>query len=154
MRIESERPNLDEIVEALSGASSVEYGDLDVETICNRYREAGYEVTPDLVAFLESYRELTISWLYLGRSETGLEISVESALDVHPANVRYYAKVAGKGMVPVGMAFDTEDTVLLSVDGEIFIGGDGGLQRVGHGFIPSMTALVADNWNKAYLIES
>ncbi|MFD3541836.1 hypothetical protein ACFWUQ_20385 [Streptomyces sp. NPDC058662] len=49
---------------------------------------------------------------------------------------------------PVGPAFG-DTTVLLSYDGDVFFGGIG----VGHGFLPSMTALIADDWDKAYLME-
>ncbi|WP_405441774.1 SUKH-3 domain-containing protein [Streptomyces avidinii] len=152
MNIENERPNLDEVVEALPGATAVEYGDLDVETICDQYREEGYEVTPRLLDFLEQYREITISWLHQGRSETELEISIEGALNEHIIRIGYYVKIAGKGLLPVGTAFG-DSTVLLSDDGDIYFGDVAGVQRVGHGFLPSMTALISDNWDKAYLIE-
>ncbi|WP_079404351.1 SUKH-3 domain-containing protein [Streptomyces sp. 3211] len=152
MSAESKRPNLDDIEEALSLATSVQYGDLDVETICDKYREEGYEVTSHLHDFLEQYREITISWLYRGRSETELEISIEGALNEHPLRIAYYSKIAGKELLPVGMAFG-DTTVLLSDDSDIFFGDVAGVQRVSHGFLPSMTALIADDWDKAYLIE-
>ncbi|MFD3540419.1 SUKH-3 domain-containing protein [Streptomyces sp. NPDC058662] len=153
MNIENERPNLDGVIEALPLATALEYGELDVETICDGYREEGYEVTPYLLAFLESYREITISWLYQGRSETEVEISLEGALSEHIIRIRYYARIAGKEVLPVGLAFG-DATVLLAEDGDIYLGDIAGVQRVGRGFVPSVSALVADDWDKAYLIES
>ncbi|PBC69572.1 SUKH-3 immunity protein of toxin-antitoxin system [Streptomyces sp. TLI_235] len=136
---------------ALIGASQVEYRPVDLGDACARYREAGYEVTPWLRRFLENYCGLSVTWSFRGVLDVELVTDVREALDVHPANVRHYARRAGFQVVPVGLAFDTEESVLLAENGDILLGGDAGVQRVAHGFEEAMRSLIMDTWDKSYL---
>ncbi|MFD9123270.1 SUKH-3 domain-containing protein [Kitasatospora sp. NPDC059571] len=135
----------------LAGAVEFEYQPVDVDDACARYRESGYEVTPVLREFLARYSGLSVTWSFRGVLDVELATDVESALDVHPANVRHYARRSGLAVVPVGLAFDTEETVLLAENGDILLGGDAGVQWVANGFERAMRALVADDWDKSYL---
>lgn len=142
-----ERPAIRELLDA--GATHVEARPLDVEDSCRQYTEAGYEVTPQLREFLEHFGELTISLTY--RDWVGeLSVSVEGALDLPPRNVRIDGKRIGRPVLPVGTAFDTEESVLLAENGDIFLAGDAGIQHVANGFENAIRALVTGDWDKTF----
>ncbi|MDC7338143.1 SUKH-3 domain-containing protein [Streptomyces lydicus] len=142
-------PAAQSLRERLAGTARVEARRLDVEDACRQYADAGYDVTAQLRAFLTAYGELTITWPFR-RGETDLTIAVEKALDVPDRNVRLYGKRLGQSVLPVGIAFSTEEAVLLAESGEIFFGGDAGMQRVAHDFEAAVEALVTDDWDKTF----
>jgi hypothetical protein len=137
------------LTKRLAGAARFETRQVDVEAACRRYVEEGYEVTGQLRTFLDNYGELTITWPYR-QGETFLKVAVEDALDVPNRNVRIYGRRIGQNLLPVGMAFSTEEAVLLADSGAIFFGGDAGMQRVAKNFETAVTNLVADNWDKTF----
>ncbi|WP_340684335.1 SUKH-3 domain-containing protein [Amycolatopsis coloradensis] len=153
----SGRPRAAGLQDALRNAISVEVGSVDVDAACVRYREEDYGVTPWLREFLENYSELTVEWSYRndsGIATTGLTTVVDCALSVSRRNVRNDIRRIGKTVLPVGLASETEDRILLAEDGEILIAGDAGTQRVANGFEAAMRALIANDWDKTYLFSS
>lgn len=142
-------PAAQALQERLAGRARVEARLLDVEDACRQYTAEGYEVSTQLRAFLAAYGELTVTWPFR-QSETYLEVAVEEALDIPDRNVRLYGKRLGQAVLPVGIAFSTEEAVLLAESGEIFFGGDAGLQRVAHDFDAAVEALVTDDWDKTF----
>ncbi|MFF4604251.1 SUKH-3 domain-containing protein [Streptomyces sp. NPDC001339] len=122
---------------------------LDIEAACRKYTEEGYEVTPQLVEFLENYGELTVTWQFRN-ADVELSTTVESALDMPFRNVRICAKRIGRPVLPVGSAFVTEEGVLLAENGDIFLAGDAGIQRVDNGFENAVRALIASDWDKTF----
>jgi hypothetical protein len=135
--------------ERLAGAARIEHHPLDVAEACKQYAEAGYEVSELLREQLETYGELAIAWPFRD-GETYLRIAVEGALDIQARDVRIYGKRLGQSVVPLGIAPDTEDAVLLADNGDILFGGDAGLQRVANGFGAAIGALVTDSWDKSF----
>jgi hypothetical protein len=144
------RPRLDELRRVLEPALRVEFGEIDVRAACLRFEAAGYTVTPWLCRFLENYSELTVVWRASRGGENELVTSVEAALDAPRRNVLIDAERLGREVVPVGVAFETEEWMLLTEDGDIILSGDAGMQRVGNGFEESLRALLANDWDKAF----
>ncbi|WP_414935507.1 SUKH-3 domain-containing protein [Amycolatopsis sp. cmx-11-51] len=143
--------------DAVRDAISVEVGSVYVDAACVRYREEDYDVTPWLREFLKNYSELTVIWNYKndsGIAATKLSTVVNCALSVPRRNVRNDVRRIGKPVLPVGLASETEDRVLLAEDGEILIAGDAGTQRVANGFEAAIRALIANDWDKTYLFSS
>ncbi len=130
----------------------MEFGEVDVEAACARYREAGCEVTDQLRGFLENYGELTVAWLSrVNQREASLSTNLDSAMEVYPGNVkRSYSKRLGMAVLPVGLAFETEDAVLLAENDDILFGSEAGLQRVANGFEESIKALISGDWDRTY----
>ena len=139
-----------ELQRVLEPALRVEWGEVDVGLACLRYESAGYRVTPWLGRFLENYSELTVVWRASRGGDNELVTTVEAVLDVSLHNVRIDAGRLGQGVLPVGMAFETEEGVLLAENGDIYFSGDAGMQRVGSGFEESLRALLADDWDKTF----
>jgi hypothetical protein len=139
-----------ELKRALSGALRVEFGEVNIDAACSRYAESGYEVTPWLRSFLENYSEITVVWRSSHNYENELTTSVDIALEAYPRNVRNYAMRIGHVVVPVGMAFATEERLLLAENGDVLLGGDAGLQRVGSGFEDAVQSLIANDWDKTF----
>ncbi|MFF9865072.1 SUKH-3 domain-containing protein [Streptomyces sp. NPDC013953] len=145
------RPRLDHLRRAADGAVRLDLRDIDVPAACAAYAEAGYGVTLQLVRFLADYGELTLGWAYgAARHEAVVTLSVEAALDVFAPNVRGYARRLGMPVLPVGTAFETEETVLLAENGDILFAGDAGMQRVANGFEEAVRALVSGEWDKTF----
>ncbi|MFE5894937.1 SUKH-3 domain-containing protein [Streptomyces sp. NPDC056462] len=149
MNSNQDRPGVRVLRERLAGAARIEAYPLDVEDACRQYTEAGYEVSAPLREFLETYGELTVTWPFRA-GETYLKVAVEDALDVPDRNVRIYGKRLGQPVLPLGIAFSTEEAVLMAENGDILFGGDAGMQRVANGFETAIVALVGDHWDKAF----
>ena len=136
---------------AFAGASRVECGPVDVEAARLAYREAGFDVTDGLVEFLGTYGETTVFWpSHVTGDETSLTISVAEAAQAFAPNVRHYEKRPGMSALPVGVAFETEEMVLLAENGDIGLGGDAGVQRVAHGFEDAVRALISGHWDMTF----
>ncbi|MFJ8946845.1 SUKH-3 domain-containing protein [Streptomyces sp. NPDC102395] len=135
--------------DALPGATRVDLGEASVELVAGLYEEAGYPVETELLSFLSEYRECSISWMYRGM-EVGVTIDAEEALSFYPGNIRIYSRRVGRPLVPVGSAFATEEVVLMARDGDVFLGGDAGMQYVGNGFVKSVQALISGDWDKTF----
>ncbi|MFF8956263.1 SUKH-3 domain-containing protein [Streptomyces sp. NPDC014894] len=140
---------LAELRETFPEALRLELGTASLDEVCERYEASGHPVGESLRGFLEKYRELTVTWLFRG-TEVSFRIDVEEALDVYPGNIKIYSKRVGRPLIPVGLAFDTEEAVLLAEDGDVFFAGDAGIQRVGQGFARSVRSLIADDWDKTF----
>ncbi|MBT2423416.1 SUKH-3 domain-containing protein [Streptomyces sp. ISL-22] len=149
MNSNHDRPAVRALRERLAGTARIEAHPLDVEDACKQYAEAGYDVSAWLRQHLETYGELTITWRFRA-NETFLKVAVEEALDVSKRNVRNYSRRLGQTVLPLGIAFSTEEAVLLADNGDILFGGDAGMQRVGNGFETSVVALVTDDWDKTF----
>ncbi|MFI7603714.1 SUKH-3 domain-containing protein [Micromonospora sp. NPDC049366] len=134
----------------LQQALRSDVGKIYLQKASGEYAAAGYEVTPWLRSFLERYSELVVAWRTARGGEVELDTRVEAALDAYPHNVRVWGRRLGMSVVPVGMAFETEERLLLAEDGEILIAGDGGIQRVGRGFENCLAALISGAWNKRF----
>ncbi|MFD6248861.1 hypothetical protein [Streptomyces roseolus] len=151
MSDEQDRTREESLGRAFAGASRVERGPVDVEAALLAYREAGFDVTDGLREFLGTYGETTVFWLSdVSGDETSLTISVEEAAQAFAPNVRYFEQRLGMSALPVGIAFETEEMVLLAENGDIVLGGDAGLQRVAHGFEEAMRALISGDWDKTF----
>ncbi|WP_448317259.1 hypothetical protein [Streptomyces sp. CO7] len=136
---------------AFAGASRVVCGPVDVEAARRAYRRAGFGVTGRLVEFLRMYGATTVFWpSHVTGSQTSLTISVEEAVDAFPPNVRSFERRLGMSAVPVGIAFETEEMVLLADNGDIVLGGDAGVQRVAHGFEAAVRALISGDWDMTF----
>ncbi|MFE2265618.1 SUKH-3 domain-containing protein [Streptomyces griseosporeus] len=135
--------------EAFPGATRVDVGTASLEQVSRLYEEAGYPVGPELSTFLSEYRECSIAWLFRGM-EVEVIIDAEEALSFYPGNIRIYSKKVQRPLVPIGSAFATEEVVLLAPDGDVFLAGDAGMQRVGNGFVESMQALISGDWDKTF----
>jgi hypothetical protein len=148
----AERPAIQELRDALSGAANFEVHPLDIEDACRQYAEDGYEVTPQLREFLENYGELTVTWQFR-ESEVEVTTSVERTLEAThatPRNARIFAKRLGRPVLLVGTAFETEECVLLADNGDILLAGDAGFQRIAGGFENAVRALVTGDWDKTF----
>ncbi|MFH8259401.1 SUKH-3 domain-containing protein [Streptomyces roseolus] len=137
------------LIDAFPGATRVELGSASVDQVARLYEDAGYSVTPELRSFLSEYRELSVSWLFKGMEVTVI-VDAEEALSFYPGNIRIYSRKVQRPLVPVGSAFVTEECVLLAEDGDVFLAGDAGMQRVGNGFKESMQALISGDWDKTF----
>ncbi|WP_280872019.1 hypothetical protein [Streptomyces sp. MJP52] len=136
---------------AFAGASRVECGPVDVEAARLAYRRAGFDVTGELVEFLETYGETTVFCpSHVTGDETSLTISVGEATEAFAPNVRCFEKRLGMSALPVGIAFETEEMVLLAGNGDIVLGGDAGVQRVAHGFEEAVRALISGDWDMRF----
>lgn len=146
---QSSRARAESLGRAFTGASRVECGPVDIEAAVLAYRAAGYEVTEALVEFLGSYGETTVFWpSHVTSDETSLTISVQEAVEAY--NVRHFARRLGMPALPVGVAFETAELVLLAENGDIALGGDAGVQRVAHGFEAAMRALISGDWDMTF----
>ncbi|MEY9992248.1 hypothetical protein ABIE67_004280 [Streptomyces sp. V4I8] len=96
---------------------------------------------------LETYGELTVTWPFR-TNETCLKAAAEEALDVPPRNVHNYGRRLGRPVLPLGIAFSTEEAVLLAENGDLLFAGDAGMQRVANGFETALVALVTDDWDR------
>ncbi|MET9675648.1 SUKH-3 domain-containing protein [Streptomyces sp. NPDC006482] len=133
---------------AFAGALRVECGPVDVEAARLVYQEAGFDVTDELVEFLGKYGETAVFWpSHVTGNETSLTIS---AAEAFAPNVRYFEKRLGMSALPVGIAFSTEEMVLLAENGDIVLGGDAGVQRVAHGFEEAVRALISGDWDMTF----
>ncbi|MFZ4302713.1 SUKH-3 domain-containing protein [Streptomyces cinereoruber] len=136
---------------AFTGASRVECGPVDIEAAGLAYQGAGFDVTDELMAFLGKYGETTVLWpSHVTGDETSLTISVEEAAEAFAPNVRYFEKRLGMSALPVGIAFETEEMVLLAENGDIVLGGDAGVQRVANGFEEAVRALISGDWDMTF----
>ncbi|MGW0927344.1 hypothetical protein [Streptomyces sp. NPDC002644] len=136
---------------AFTGASRVKCGPVDVEAARLAYQEAGLDVTDRLLAFLGAYGETKVFWpSHVTGDETSLTISVAEAAEAYVPNVRYFEKRLGMSAVPVGIAFETEEMVLLAENGDVVLAGDAGVQRVAHGFEDAVRALISGNWDMRF----
>jgi hypothetical protein len=134
---------------ALTGASRVVCGAVDVEAARLAYQEAGFGVTDALVAFLREYGETTVFWpSHVTGDESSLTVSVEEA--AAEFNLRFYEKRLGMSALPVGVAFSTGESVLLAENGDIVLGGEGVVQRVANGFEESVRALISGDWDMTF----
>lgn len=147
-----DRRAIQEVRDALSGTAELEVHPLDVDDACRQYTEDGYEVTPQLREFLESYGELTVSWTrreWKNELTTSTERTLESA-HATPRHLGIHAKRLGFPVLPVGTVFDTEESVLLAENGDILFFGDAGFQRVANGFENAVRAVVTGDWDKTF----
>jgi hypothetical protein len=129
----------------------VHFGRVDVEDACRRYESDGYTVTSWLRDFIRQYSEITVLWpAKHGADDNELATTVDVALEAPIRNIRIYSKRLGRPVLPVGMAFVTEERVLLADNGDILFGGDAGLQMVANGFENAVRALLADDWDKSF----
>lgn len=149
MNSNHDRPAVHALRERLADAARIEAYPLDVEDACKQYAEAGYDVSAPLREHLEAYGELTVTWPFRA-DETYLKVAVEEALDIPDRNVRLYSRRLGQPVLPLGIAFSTEEAVLLAENGDILFGGDAGMQRVANGFETAIVALVTDHWDKTF----
>ena len=149
MNSNHDRPAVRALRGRLAGAARIDAHPVDVEDACKQYAEAGYDVGAPLRQHLEIYGELTVTW-HFRANETSLKVAVEEALDVSRRNVRNYSRRLGQPVLPLGIAFSTEDAVLLADNGDIFFAGDAGMQRVANGFEAAIVALVTDDWDKTF----
>ncbi|WP_177000948.1 SUKH-3 domain-containing protein [Streptomyces sp. cf386] len=136
----------------MSGTAELEVHPLDIENACRQYTEDGYEVTPQLRQFLEVYGELTVSWIsreWKYELTTSVERTLESA-HAFPRTLRIHAKDLGCPVLLVGTVFDTEESVLLTENGDILFYGDAGFQRVANGFGNAVRALLTGDWDKTF----
>ena len=147
---ESARPRLAELESITASARRVRFGEIDVDDASARYAGEGYEVTGWLRAFIENYSELVVVWSGTKGGENQIDTTVDAALDASIRNVRIYATRVGRPVLPVGIAFATEETVLLADNGDILLAGDAGMQRIANGFEPSLEALLANTWDKTF----
>jgi hypothetical protein len=137
--------------QSLVGALRVDHEDIDIDAACRAYVEAGYEMTSWLRTFLENYAGVTVAWQSArGTGVNELTTSIEAALDAYPGNVRNYARRLGRDVLPIGMAFATEECLLLADNDDILLAGDAGMQRVARGFERAMRALISNEWDKTF----
>ncbi|MFG2134948.1 SUKH-3 domain-containing protein [Streptomyces sp. NPDC048751] len=151
MSFEHRRAREESLSRAFAGALRVECGHVDVEAARLAYQDAGFDATDKLVAFLGKYGETTVFWpSHVTGDETSLTISVGEATEAFAPNVRYFEKRLGMSAQPVGIALSTEEMVLLAENGDIVLGGDAGVQRVGHGFEEAVRALISGDWDMTF----
>ncbi|SNT64611.1 SUKH-3 immunity protein [Asanoa hainanensis] len=137
--------------DALAGALSVGIGDLDLDSARRGFLAEGYDFPTWLAAFVARYSELKVVWRATRGGVNELDTSVVAALDATHGNVRLFGQRLGKRVLPVGMVFETEEQLLLAANGEIWIGGDAGLQRVGPDFEVSVKSLINNDWDKTFV---
>ncbi|MFF5284493.1 SUKH-3 domain-containing protein [Streptomyces sp. NPDC013171] len=151
MSDERSRAREESLGRTFAGASHVECGPVDVDAARLAYQEAGFDVTDELVEFIGTYGETTVFWpSHVTGDETSLTVSVEEAAEAFAPNVRYFEKRLGMSALPVGVAFETEEMVLLGENGDIALGGDAGVQRVAHGFEEAVRALISGDWDMTF----
>jgi SUKH-3 immunity protein of toxin-antitoxin system len=147
-----ERPVVQRLRDAVPGAVDVEAGPLDVEEACRRYAEDGYDITARLRDFLQEYGELTLTFT-ARPSAFELTTSVESTLEsahAAPRSVGIFARRLEQPVLLVGTAFDTEESVLLAENGDVFLYGDAGFQRVANGFENAVRAFATGDWDRTF----
>ncbi|MEU1229676.1 hypothetical protein [Streptomyces sp. NPDC005828] len=71
-------------------------------------------------------------------------------MEAFAPNARYFEKRLGMSALPVGVAFETAEMVLLGENGGIVLGGDAGVQRVAHGFEEAVRALISGDWDMTF----
>lgn len=113
-----------------------------------RYGEAGYSPTEALHDFIERYAEMRFIWPYGERIEVELTTDVERALLIPRSNIEYAENRCNTTLVPVGEIFETLDGFVLGADGNFYIVGDAGIQRIPGRFDDALLALVGDDWDK------
>ncbi|MGW4945592.1 SUKH-3 domain-containing protein [Actinoplanes sp. NPDC004185] len=130
----------------------VQFGRVDLNEACRRYESDGYTVTPWLRDFIRQYGEIVVRWpAKHGADDNMLATTVEAALEAPIHNIRIYSKRLGRPVLRVGMAFVTEERVLLADNGDILLGGDAGLLMVANGLQNAVRALLADDRDKTAL---
>jgi len=144
------RPRIAQIKATLATAIRFEIGSVDIEDTCRRFEAEGYEVTTWLRDFVANYSELSVVWRGTRGNENELSTKTDAALEVYSGNIRVYSRRLGYKVLPVGMAFETEERILLAENGDVLLAGDAGFQRVGKGFENSLRALLANEWDKAF----
>jgi hypothetical protein len=125
-------------------------GEPDIDDARQQFLAEGYGFPIWLRAFVERCSELKVLWPATRGGTNELDTSVNAALDADPRNIRSYAERLGKRVLPVGVVYETEDRLLLAEDGEVWIGSDAGLQRVGQDFEASVMSLIRNEWDKTY----
>lgn len=75
---------------------------------------------------------------------------MEEALGVPARNVRCHGSRLGRPVLPLGIAFSTQEAVLLAENGDLLFGGDAGMQCVANGLETAVVALVTDDWDKTF----
>ncbi|MER7987649.1 SUKH-3 domain-containing protein [Streptomyces noursei] len=148
----TERRGLEALRSSLEGRARFEVHPSDIEQARQRYEEEGFEFTAGLREFLETYGEFTVTWSYRF-GETFLTTSVEETMDsAHslPRSVGIFGKRIGSPVLLVGTATDTQEAVLLADDGDVYLAGDAGIQRVANGFDDAVRALVEGEWDKTF----
>ncbi|MFD6278533.1 SUKH-3 domain-containing protein [Streptomyces sp. NPDC060209] len=151
MSSQTEQPEREALRALLTGVERVEFGEVDLEAAVAAYTKAGYEVTDHLREFLKNYGEIVVGWTSPRTGEEMvLSVTLEEAMDVYPPNVRSYSRQLGMKAVPVGVAMETEENVLLVENGDIVFAGDAGMQRVGNGFEEAVKAFVSSTWDKTF----
>ncbi|GAA2665577.1 SUKH-3 domain-containing protein [Streptomyces lunalinharesii] len=146
------RPGLEELRDSLADRARFEIHPSDVEQARQRYEEEGFEFTAGLREFLQTYGEFTVTWSYRF-GETFLTTSAEETMDsAHslPRSIGIFGKRIGSPVLLVGTAFDTQEAVLLADDGDVYLAGDAGIQRVANGFGDAVRALVEGAWDKTF----
>ncbi|KUL36072.1 hypothetical protein ADL22_25515 [Streptomyces sp. NRRL F-4489] len=149
---ENARPGIEELRESLAGAARFETHPLDMERARRRYEEEGFAFTAGVREFLEAYGEFTVTWRY-GFGETFLTTSVAETMDsAHslPRSVGFFGRRIGPPVLLVGTATDTQEAVLLAGDGDVYLAGDAGIQRVANGFGNAVRSLVMGDWEKRF----
>ncbi|MFG2888050.1 SUKH-3 domain-containing protein [Streptomyces sp. NPDC048248] len=152
MNEDTQRSALRELRSLLAQKAHFEVHPVDIEDARQRYTEEGFEFTTELQKFVETYGELTVTWTY-SHGETEFTTSTERTMDAAhstPRSARIYGQRIGQPVLIVGTAFSTEEAVLLAGNGEIFLAGDAGIQRVAKGFENAVQALVTGEWDKTF----
>lgn len=147
-----ERPAVQKLRKAVDGLARIDVEPLDVDDVCRRYADDGYEVTSQLREFLENYGELTVTWTWR-QWEVDLTTSVERTLEAPhatPRSLGIAAKRLGQPVALIGTTAETEDCVLLAENGDVLIFGDAGFQRVANGFENAVRAVVTGDWDKTF----
>ncbi|THA23007.1 hypothetical protein E6R18_31650 [Streptomyces sp. A1277] len=148
-RHQGERESLKAV---LAGVERIESGEVNIETAVGTYAEVGYEVTENLSEFLKNYGEIVVGRTYSATGEKMvLTVALEEeAMDVYPPNGRSYSRRLGMRAVPIGIALETEENVLLLENGDIVFAGDADIQRIGPGFEEAVKAFVSSSWDKTF----
>lgn len=152
MRGTAERPVVQRLRDGAPGAVDIAAWPLDVEAAYRRYAADGYEVSTRLRDFLEEYGELTM--VFTARPSTfELTTSVETTLEsahATPRSLRIFAQRLEQPVLLVGTAFETEESVLLARNGDVFLYGDAGFQRVANGFENAVRAFATGDWDRTF----
>jgi hypothetical protein len=75
---------------------------------------------------------------------------MKAATNVFPPNVKSYSRRLGIPVLPAGIAFETEEAVLLAENGDILFVRDAGMQRVANGFEEAVKALISGDWDRTF----
>ncbi|MCK1795602.1 hypothetical protein MTQ01_06180 [Streptomyces sp. XM4193] len=143
---------VDSVREAIASLGSLSVDPTSAENIEQQYAEEGFEMTEWLRSFLDSYEGLTIRYPFMNRV-CSLSTTVEACLEAPhatPRSMRIYSKRIGIPVLPVGAAFETEDSLLLARNGDFLFASDAGIQWFAHGFESSARALVTGDWDRTF----